>query len=932
MVMFKRFRNKKTVLLAAAVSASLFFTTGNLQAGMKEVFSHPDKEYRPLPLWHLNGHLTPEIIEEQMTRAVRESGFGGFCLLPVRSTTPTYLTGEYFERYGQMLQTARRLGMKIVFYDDIDFPTGSAGDKMAQAFPHDTVKQLNKIERLVTGPASLEERAPEGTLMAVVAMNTETLERIDLTGNVANGKLFWSAPKGTWKLMYFTCVPSGRNLVDFLDPGSVQKFLSLTYDECYRRFSEYFGETIFMSFFDDVAFPQTGGNGGYRMWTPSYNDAFIEKYGYSPTSYYPALWYDIGPETASARIALHRVRADMLAENWVKPIADWAAEHRIVSIGHPMDNYNPQAVNCSGDNLKFYEHMDYPLMDSIHYYGQGRDGFKQIGSAAYNYDKPVTVVEIYGNYPDASVDAAMLYRSGMELFIRGANFFLPHGLWLDEKSVYIPPEISWRNPRLGPALPHYNTWAARISMMLQGGRHVADIGILYPIASLQANYRMDEPQKMGSRFGLYTYPECDFQELSRYLVEEVRRDFTFVHPEVLDGKCEVRGDTLHLANRVNYEDYKIFMIPGGNTIHWSNLQKIQQFYESGGTVIASTQLPSFSAEPGHDGDVQKAILSIFGGDALSQPSKTSTQHHLKIEVSGKTIQTYLDGTLIDTTQDESFSAGGIGFRQATRERARFDNLKVTAADGSILFRDDFSHGLDQWDNLDANTSIEEGKLHLFENQLLLAKEGKEWKDYTIECDFDAGNSIAGITFRAADTRNSYMWQISTHTRTLAPHKKVDGTWQKLKSVQFGDSALDAAARVTPYTRMSHPGGGKAFFMPQPTVATLRQILDSALSEPDVSFPADLKAGSPGGMGMLSYLHKVKENRHLWFVANSTDQPITAPITLAGKHTPEIWDPSNGEVSQIGFSHFEKDGSIFTEVRLILPPVSALFLVSTTADE
>lgn len=39
MVMFKRFRNKKTVLLAAAVSASLFFTTGNLQAGMKEVFS-----------------------------------------------------------------------------------------------------------------------------------------------------------------------------------------------------------------------------------------------------------------------------------------------------------------------------------------------------------------------------------------------------------------------------------------------------------------------------------------------------------------------------------------------------------------------------------------------------------------------------------------------------------------------------------------------------------------------------------------------------------------------------------------------------------------------------------------------------------------------------------------------------------------------------
>jgi hypothetical protein len=84
--------------------------------------------------------------------------------------------------------------------------------------------------------------------------------------------------------------------------------------------------------------------------------------------------------------------------------------------------------------------------------------------------------------------------------------------------------------------------------------------------------------------------------------------------------------------------------------------------------------------------------------------------------------------------------------------------------------------------------------------------------------------------------------------------------------------------------------------------------------------------------MLSYLHKVKENHHLWFVANSTDEPITAPITLAGKHTPEIWDPSNGQVEKIGFTHFEKEGSIFTEVRLVLPPVSALFLVSPASQE
>lgn len=929
------FLNKIVTLFVSAVFAMFLFTTNAFSKSsypeekLRADFLNPPKNYLPMPLWHLNGHLTPEIIQGQMTKAFQESGFGGFCLLPVRSTTPAYLSEEYFARYSDMLHTARNLGRQIVFYDDIDFPTGSAGGQFQTRFPHDTVKQLNKIERIVRGPVVLKETVPAGVLMSAVAMNTNTLERIDLSHNVADGKLYASLPAGEWNLMYFVCVPSGRNLVDFLNVDSVHKFLSLTYDEHYRRFAEFFGKTIFMSFFDDVAFPQTGGDGGYRMWTPGYNKAFEAKYGYSPTAYYSALWYDIGPETASARVALHRTRADMLAENWVRPIAQWAKAHGIVSIGHPMDNYNPQAVNCSGDNLKFYEYMDCPLMDSIHYYGQGRDGFKQIGSASYNYDKPVTVVEIYGNYPDASVDAAMLYRSGMELFIRGANFFLPHGLWLDEKSVYIPPEISWRNPRLGPELPHYNPWAARISMMLQGGRHVADIGILYPIASLQANYRMDEPQKMGSRFGLYTYSTCDFQELSRFLVETVRRDYTFVHPEVLDTKCEICGQTLHLSNKVNYEDYKVFIIPGGNTIHWSNLQKIWQFYEAGGTVIATTELPSLSAEPGHNADVQQTISDLFGKEAVAIEQSHTHLQNLRLDIQDNVIRSYFNGSLIDTTVDDTFSTGKVGFREATLESSIFDNLVVTAPNGTKLIEEDFSDNLDQWENLDTNTKIVNGVLDIFENQWMASKAGKGWSNYTIACQLDAGNSVAGISFRIQDTNNSYMWQISTKEHTLAPHKKVNGNWTRLKTIHFGNH--DADAPVTAYTQTSNSVGGKAFFIPNPTAATLREILDKSVIEPDVSFPADLRVGSGNGMGMLSYLHKIKDNKDLWFIANSTDSPVNAPIRLAGEHSLEIWDPYTGHSERIGFTYSEQNGIIFTGANVILPPVTALFLVSDRED-
>ena len=61
-------------------------------------------------------------------------------------------------------------------------------------------------------------------------------------------------------------------------------------------------------------------------------------------------------------------------------------------------------------------------------------------AAAFTYERPVTTVEIYGNYPDYSVDKAMLYRSAMELFVRGANLMIPHGMSYEPATMHIPPE------------------------------------------------------------------------------------------------------------------------------------------------------------------------------------------------------------------------------------------------------------------------------------------------------------------------------------------------------------------------------------------------------------------------------------------------------------------------------------------------------------
>lgn len=66
-----------------------------------------------------------------------------------------------------------------------------------------------------------------------------------------------------------------------------------------------------------------------------------------------------------------------------------------------------------------------------------------------------------------------------------------------------------------------------------------------------------------------------------------------------------------------------------------------------------------------------------------------TDYRLRIEVSGSTVETYLDDVLIDTTTDVPFTSGSIGFRTGGSERNTWDDLTVTGADGTVLYANDF---------------------------------------------------------------------------------------------------------------------------------------------------------------------------------------------------------------------------------------------------
>jgi hypothetical protein len=272
-----------------------------------------------------------------------------------------------------------------------------------------------------------------------------------------------------------------------------------------------------------------------------------------------------------------------------------------------------------GDIFKFFRYTPRPLADAIIDYGHGRDGFKLISSAADLYDRPIVTTEVYGAFKENIVDVNMLYRTIMELFARGINFVVPHGEWYEPTKVGIPPLVSPYSEKLGPALPAYSEYVGRSCYLLQGGRKISEIGIVYPISSLQGAYYFDAAE--NKRAGSWAYPDADYLKISDILTNEIRRDFTFIHPQYLaTDKYQISAGNLRLDNKNQYQDYKVIIIPGGSVIALDALQKVKEFYDAGGKVIATTLLPSQGVKVEEDEKVKALVAQMFGNDAVNNAS------------------------------------------------------------------------------------------------------------------------------------------------------------------------------------------------------------------------------------------------------------------------------------------------------------------------
>ena len=579
---------------------------------MRSGFTHPPMEARPRPLWFWNDTtITHDGVRAQL-RMCRDAGYGGVGILPFGyGLSPSYLSDEYFSRYETAVEYASELGLRLSLYDEFGFPSGSVGAPnstsrgvFAERHPELLLKRLDKYEQMASGPARIDVVLPRAVddrsaIQSIVAMNAVSGEVIllanadgivvqDEDGSIVVG---WDAPGGIWQLMVFCCVTDGEPVCDYLDPEAGRAFVALTHERYYARFADHFGTTIDSTFHDEPTLYRAQG----RTWTARFPERFREIHGFDPAPLYPALWYDIGRDTAAARACLLSTRTELYADGFAGTIQRWADSHSIDAMGHQDQEEIENPSSVAGDLIACFRYQAIPGIDKIGGNRPAERFYKVISSAAYAYDRSVVMSETYGAMGD--IAWSEMYRIALDQYTSGITMLIPHAVWYDDRNVVFRPELSPRNPIYAEGLPAFNAFLSRLNLLMQNdGRHVADVAVLYPIDGLYAAHHFDG--ELGPYRGGVAVPHSNYVDIGMLLSREIGVDYRFLHPDTLDERGRVCDGAIEVDGKPHAGRFPLLILPAMGAIRPSTVDAVEALLDSGGRVIAVGQLPTRCARFG----------------------------------------------------------------------------------------------------------------------------------------------------------------------------------------------------------------------------------------------------------------------------------------------------------------------------------------------
>ncbi len=584
-------------------------------------FKNPEAPYRALPMCSYDyAHI------QQQASSARSAGWGGMNVQYPDWGEGYLQTKESWSKFAEALKACKENGLSMWIYDERGYPSGKAEALVLKDHPEFEAQGLfyDALDIGETEPRSGEWKLPPGqpyyvVLYATTGAHTPLVGKpVELTSRVANGVLKYELKPGNWRLMTFVqdrlfkgthSEILGERYINIMDPRAVRKFIEVTHEQYFARHGDEFGKTIQAFFTDEPSLM-----GGYLVdetqsypvlsWWDGMPGAYRQMRGYDVREALPALFNDVGADTIKKRCDYYSAVSRLTAGNYFGQIRKWCEAHHVASTGHCVWEesliYHAYFYGSIFDSLAEF---DWPGIDLLgcsygDMSGSRTEGGpvtpKLISSVAHLYGKPRTATESFCFVTKQTPPADMLSVVGWQ-WVLGIN-------WLTTLSMQ-----GEHTPEVQQLL---NDYTGRLSYLLTRGKFVADVAVLYPIASVWADFvPSNRPVwHMDVNPGAAKVDDA-WQAVTRTLLG-CQRDFDYID-EASVGKARISTGAMGVGEC----RYSVLVLPNVTTLEYATLVKIMRFVERGGTVVACGDIPSQRADAGSVTEFRKLSDQLWSSSA-----------------------------------------------------------------------------------------------------------------------------------------------------------------------------------------------------------------------------------------------------------------------------------------------------------------------------
>lgn len=517
-----------------------------------------------------------------------------------------------WDKFKASVAECGRNGLEVWIYDEQFYPSGRAGGQTTDGHPELEAQGLfyGSLDVHVSEKEgkSIEWKLPTGKPFYIAAFPLSLIGTIygegeDLTDKADGGAVKTEMKQGGWRLVAFVenrlyegthaPITTGQPYPNLLDPAAVKRFIELTHERYYANCGEEFGKTI-KAFFTDEPSLQSGFLTAEAQqypalpWYHGLPEIFEARNGYDIRKALPALFNDAGGDTVRYRCDWYSTLSQQIADAYFKQIREWCKAHNVASTGHLLwEESLLYHVPFYGSVFPSLRELDWPGIDVLGCGRQATQGShieggpvapKLISSAAHLYGKPRTMTESF------------CFVSKKE---KPIEELIGHVAWQWALGINSLSVLSIKPHYDNDEFRRLNDFTGRVGSVLTQGDFVADVAVLYPIASVWADfvptnrhvsYIGDQPKGR----------EVDeaFRDVSRELLA-CQRDYDYLDEQAICS-AKIEGGAIEIGKN----SYRILVLPHASVLRFDTLKQIAEFADSGGKVISYKAIPRVREDAG----------------------------------------------------------------------------------------------------------------------------------------------------------------------------------------------------------------------------------------------------------------------------------------------------------------------------------------------